>query len=130
MAYQDGAAFSRSPSRTAAFRSEGAPSGVRLHCGEDLDEDGREDEFINRGPKPQAVLNRVSPHKRLAVEPGSSKRDLIRTRVAFYSGAPGGAEGLAYLIDRVEYEELHTTIKREGRQLEKIQARRRRARPH
>jgi hypothetical protein len=37
---------------------------------------------------------------------------------------------LAYLIDRVEYEELHTTIKREGRQLEKIQARRRRARPH
>jgi hypothetical protein len=37
---------------------------------------------------------------------------------------------LAYSIDRGEYEELHTTIKREGRQLLKIQARRRRARPH
>jgi hypothetical protein len=42
-------------------------------------------------------------YKRLAVEPGSSKRDLIRTRVAFYSGAPEVLKVLAYLIDRGEY---------------------------
>ena len=69
-------------------------------------------------------------YERLAIEPGSSKRDLIRTRLAFYSGARGVLKVLAYLIDRGEYEGLHTTIKREGRRLEKIQARRRRARPH
>jgi hypothetical protein len=37
---------------------------------------------------------------------------------------------LADLIDRGECEELSTTIELEGRRLEKIQARRRRARPH
>lgn len=42
-------------------RTFSRPSGVRRHCGEDLDEDGREDKFINRGPKPQAVPNWVSP---------------------------------------------------------------------
>jgi hypothetical protein len=69
-------------------------------------------------------------YERLAVEPGSSKRDLIRTRPAFYSGARGVLKVLAYLIERGDYEELHETIKSEARQLEKIQARRQRARPH
>jgi len=41
-----------------------------------------------------------------------------------------GAEGSAYLIERGQYEELHEIIKRQGRQIDRIQARRPRARRH
>lgn len=59
-----------------------------------------------------------------------SKRDVAITQLAFYSGARGVLKVLAHLIDRGNYEELHSTIRRYGRQLEKIQARRLRARRH
>jgi len=67
--------------------------------------------------------------KRIAVEAGSSKRDLIQTQLAFYSGARGVLKVLAYLIERGEYEELHATIRREARQIDNLQ-RRRRAKAH
>ena len=69
-------------------------------------------------------------YKRTAVEPGSSNRDLLRTQLAFYSGARGVLKVLAYLIERGDYEELHATIRREGRQVEKLRSRRRRTKPH
>jgi len=69
-------------------------------------------------------------YKRTAVDPDSSKRDLIRTQLAFYSGARGVLKVLAYLIEHGDYEELHATIKREGRQIEKIRSGHWRARPH
>ncbi len=69
-------------------------------------------------------------YKRTAVEPGSSKRDLLRTQLAFYSGARGVLKVLAYLIERGEYEEVHATIRREARQIEKLRSRRRRTKPH
>ena len=69
-------------------------------------------------------------YNRTAVEPGSSKRDLLRTQLAFYSGARGVLKVLAYLIERGEYEELHATIRHEGRQIEKLRSRRRRTKPH
>ena len=42
-------------------RTFSRPSGVRLPCGEDIDEDAREDEFINRGLKLQVVLKWGAP---------------------------------------------------------------------
>ena len=39
-------------------------------------------------------------YKRTAVDPRSSKRDLARTQLAFYSGARGVLKVLAYLIER------------------------------
>jgi hypothetical protein len=59
-------------------------------------------------------------YKRAAVEPRSNKRDLIRTQLAFYSGARGVLKVLAYRIERGDYEELHSTIRREARQIEKL----------
>jgi ATP-dependent DNA ligase len=41
-----------------------------------------------------------------------------------YSGARGVLKVLAYLIEHGDYEELHETIKRYGRQIERIRARR------
>lgn len=69
-------------------------------------------------------------YKRAVVEPGSNRRDLIRTQLAFYSGARGVLKVLAHLLERGEYEELHETIKREARQIAKLQSRRKRAKPH
>ena len=70
-------------------------------------------------------------YKRTAVEPGSSKRDLLRTQLAFYSGARGVLKVLAYLIERgdYDYEEVHAAIRREARQIERLRSRRRRTEP-
>jgi hypothetical protein len=51
-------------------------------------------------------------------------------RLAFYSGARGVLKVLAHLIEQGDYEELHETIRRHGRLIEKIQRRRPRARRH
>jgi hypothetical protein len=69
-------------------------------------------------------------YKRTVLKRGLSKRERISTQLAFYSGARGVLKVLAYLIEHSEYEELHATIKRHGRQLEKLQARRGRTRRH
>ena len=69
-------------------------------------------------------------YKRIVMDAGSSKRELIRTQLAFYSGARGVLKVLGYLIERGDYEELHATIRREARQIEKLRSRRRRPKPH
>jgi hypothetical protein len=69
-------------------------------------------------------------YKRTAVQRGLSKRDLASTQLAFYSGARGVLKVLAYLIERGDYEELHDTIKRQGRQIERLRSQRPRARSH
>jgi endonuclease III len=69
-------------------------------------------------------------YKQTAVDPRSSKRNLARTQLAFYSGARGVLKVLAFLIEHGDYEELHQTIKRHGRQIERIRYRRPRARRH
>jgi hypothetical protein len=48
---------------------------------------------------------------------------LAITQLAFYSGARGVLKVLAHLIEQGEYEELHETIRRHGRLIEKIQGR-------
>jgi hypothetical protein len=58
------------------------------------------------------------------------KRDLAITQLAFYSGARSVLKVLAHLIERGEYEELHETIRRNGRLIETIQGRRPRAKRH
>jgi hypothetical protein len=69
-------------------------------------------------------------YKRTAVTRGLSKRELASTQLAFYSGARGVLRVLAYLIEHGDHEELHETIKRHGRQIEKLRSRRPRARGH
>jgi hypothetical protein len=70
-------------------------------------------------------------YKRTSIAQGTGgKRDLAISHLAFYSGARGVLMVLAHLIERGDYEELHEIIKRPGRQIAKIQARRPRARRH
>jgi hypothetical protein len=69
-------------------------------------------------------------YKRTALKQGLSKRDLANAQLAFYSGARGVLKVLAYLIEHGDYEELHETIKRHGRQIERIRSRRPRTRGH
>jgi hypothetical protein len=59
-----------------------------------------------------------------------SKRERASIQLAFYSGARGVLKVFAYLIEHGDYEELHETIKRHGRQIERMRSRRPRARGH
>jgi hypothetical protein len=69
-------------------------------------------------------------YKRTTVTRGLTKRDLASTQLAFYSGARGVLKVLAYLIEHGDYEELHETIKRQGRQIERMRSRRPRSKDH
>jgi hypothetical protein len=62
-------------------------------------------------------------YKRLAAQQGLavSKRDVILEHAAFYAGARAVLKVLAHTLDAGDYEELHATIKRQGRLLQKIQ---------
>jgi hypothetical protein len=60
-------------------------------------------------------------YKRTAIKEGLSPRERINTQLAFYSGARGVLKVLAHLIEQGEYEELHETIRRHGRLIERIQ---------
>jgi hypothetical protein len=55
---------------------------------------------------------------------------LALSHLAFYTGARGVLKVLAYLIERGDYQELNEIIKQQGRQIDRIQARRPRARRH
>lgn len=69
-------------------------------------------------------------YKRTAVTRRLSKRNLVSIQLAFYSGARGVLKVLAYLIEHGDYGELHETIKRHGRQIERMRSWRPRARGH
>jgi hypothetical protein len=69
-------------------------------------------------------------YRRTAVDPRSSKRNLARPQLAFYSGARGVLKVLTCLIEHGDYEELHETIKRHRRQSARIRSRRPRAKSH
>jgi hypothetical protein len=62
------------------------------------------------------ITERESPHVR-----SLANGDLARTQLGFYSGARGVLKVLAYLIEHGDYEELHETIKRYGRQIERFE---------
>jgi len=53
---------------------------------------------------------------------------MANIQLAFYSGARGVLKVFAYLIEHGDYEELHETINRHGRQIERIRTRRPRVR--
>jgi len=69
-------------------------------------------------------------YKRTSLLARMGGRELATTQLAFYSGARGVLKVLAHLIEQGDYEELHETIRRQGRRLDKIQGRRLRARRH
>jgi hypothetical protein len=66
-------------------------------------------------------------YKRLAAQQGLviSKRDQALEQAAFYAGARGVLKVLAHMLEAGDFEELHATIRRQGRMLRKIQGRRR-----
>jgi hypothetical protein len=70
-------------------------------------------------------------YKRTALACGTgSKRDVVLSQAAFYSGARGVLKVLDHMIRQGEYEELHKIITRHGRQITTIQRRHPRARRH
>jgi hypothetical protein len=69
-------------------------------------------------------------YKHTALKSGVSKRERIKTQLAFYSGARGVLKVLAYLIEHGEYDELHATIKQHGHQIDRLRSRRPRSRKH
>jgi len=69
-------------------------------------------------------------YKRTTLKSGLSQRDRISTQLAFYSGARGVLRVLAYLMEHGDYEELHETIRRYGRQIQKMRSRRAGPRRH
>jgi hypothetical protein len=70
-------------------------------------------------------------YKRIASSDGShSKRDLLVAQAAFYASARGIGRVLARLLERGDYEELHSVIKSHNRLVTKLQERRLRARAH
>jgi hypothetical protein len=69
-------------------------------------------------------------YKRTTLKRGLSQRDRISTQLAFCSGARGVLRVLAYLMEHGNYEELHETIRRYGRQIERIHSGRPRTRRH
>jgi hypothetical protein len=61
---------------------------------------------------------------------GPLKRDPEQVLVqnAFYCGARGVLQVLAYMLEHGDYEELHRTIERQGRQIRAIRGKRPRVR--
>jgi hypothetical protein len=69
-------------------------------------------------------------YKKILANDGMTKRELTLARDSFYSGARGVLKVLAYLIEQGDHDELHRTIERHGRQINRIQGLRPRARRH
>ena len=69
-------------------------------------------------------------YKRTALASTTSRREELLLHGAFYSGARGVLKVLAHMIAQGDYEGLHETIKRHGRQIEKIQGARLPVRRH
>ena len=63
-------------------------------------------------------------YKRTAITRALSKREMANIQLAFYSGARGVLKVFAHLIEHGDYEELHETINRHGRQIERMRSRR------
>jgi len=62
-------------------------------------------------------------YKRTAVAADADRREVAILQAAFYNGARGVLKVLADMIEHGDYEELHATITRQGRQIRKIEAR-------
>lgn len=69
-------------------------------------------------------------YKRVLVEGGFGKRDLVFAQAAFYAGARSTFKVLDYLLERGDDAEVRKTIQRQGRQIKAIQGLRPRARRH
>jgi len=69
-------------------------------------------------------------YKRTALTRALSKREMANIQLAFYSGARRVLKVFAHLIEHGDYEELHETINRHRRQIERMRSRRPRARGH
>jgi hypothetical protein len=67
-------------------------------------------------------------YKRTAIAHGAGARELAIAQVAFYDGARGVLKVLSFMAEHGDYEELHQTIARQGRQIRKLEARRPRER--
>ena len=71
-------------------------------------------------------------YKRTAVAHGTggSKRDLAFAQVAFHSGARAVLKVLDHMSSKGDFAEVQRAIERHGRQINRLQGRRARARRH
>jgi hypothetical protein len=69
-------------------------------------------------------------YKKILADGGMGRRDLILAQDSFYGGARGVLKVLAYMIEQGDHDELHKTVERYGRQINRIQGRRPPARRH
>jgi len=69
-------------------------------------------------------------HKKILIDDGAAKQELLLAQDAFYNGARSVLKVLAHMLEHGEIDELHHTIVREGRQIDVIQRSGRRARRH
>jgi 16S rRNA U516 pseudouridylate synthase RsuA-like enzyme len=69
-------------------------------------------------------------YKKILADDGMGKRDLILAQLSFYSGARGVLKVLAYMLGQGEDHALRRVIEHQGRQINRIQRRRPRARRH
>jgi hypothetical protein len=76
----------------------------------------------------QADGSRIDPRR--GTEDGCDKRDLIFAQAAFYAGALATLKVRNHLLEHGDEDAVRKTIQRQGRQIQKIQARRPRARRH
>ncbi len=70
-------------------------------------------------------------YKRTALAGGTgNERDAVLLQAAFYSGARGVLKVLDHMLSEGDYDGLHRTIERHGRQIKAVQGRRPRERRH
>jgi len=67
-------------------------------------------------------------YKKILIDDGASKQELLSAQDAFYNGARSVLKVLAYMLEHGELDELHHTIERHGSQIDVIQRSGRRAR--
>jgi len=69
-------------------------------------------------------------YKKILIDDGAAKQEVLLAQDAFYNGVRSVLKVLAHMLEHGELDELHHTIKREGRQIDVILRWGRRARRH
>ncbi|HTL20799.1 MAG TPA: hypothetical protein VL220_08790 [Steroidobacteraceae bacterium] len=69
-------------------------------------------------------------YKKILIDDGAAKQELLLAQDAFYNGARSVLKVLAHMLEHGDVDELHHTIDRHGRQIEVIQRSGRRSRRH
>jgi hypothetical protein len=69
-------------------------------------------------------------YKKILIDEGAAKQELLSAQNAFYNGARSVLKVLAHMLEHDKLDELHRTIARHGRQIDVIQKSGRTPRQH